>query len=40
MPIMLASKTWSWPNKFMKIILSNYMDETNIIYPEVSSMNW
>ncbi len=43
MPIMLGrslgSKTWSWPSNFMKIISSN-VDETCIVYSELSSMNW
>jgi hypothetical protein len=43
MPIMLSkslgSKTWSWPRNFMKTTSSN-MDETKIVYPELSSMTW
>ncbi len=43
MPIMLGeslgSKTWSWPSNFMKTISSN-VDETCIVYPKLSSMNW
>jgi hypothetical protein len=30
-------KIWSWPSNFKKTILSN-VDETNILYLEVSSM--
>ncbi len=43
MPIMpgrnSGSKTWSWPSNFMKTISSN-VDETSIVYPELSSMTW
>ncbi len=43
MPIMPGessrSKIWSWLSNFMKTISGN-MDETSIIYLEVSSMTW
>jgi hypothetical protein len=32
-------KNWSWPSKFMKIILGN-VNETSTVYLEVSSMTW
>ncbi len=35
----LGFKTWSWPSNFMKTISSN-VDETCIVYPKLSSMNW
>ncbi len=35
----LGSKTWSWPSNFMKIILGN-VDEISNVYPELSLMTW